>query len=124
MAFALPNFNLQVNIYRHGNRPPSAPDLTVTGALLFPRSVAYYLCTFSEPGVQTVQCNLGMFLLLPKGTDIRSQNAPAGRDYAEVPAGSGRYYAVYMVDDVGKGYATEYRRAIVVMCAPFTFPLA
>jgi hypothetical protein len=55
-------------------------------------------------------------LLLPAGTDIRDFNcALAGYPYdiVEVPSGSGRWYAVGIVDDVAKGFPNEYRMAYI-----------
>jgi hypothetical protein len=58
-----------------------------------------------------------MQLLLPALTDIRySSLLPSGAwvgDCVEAPAGSGRYYAVWAVDDAGKGFANEHRVAIL-----------
>jgi hypothetical protein len=54
-----------------------------------------------------------MFLLLPPGTDIRS-GVLGTADDVEVPAGSGRFYEVEFVDDVGKGFANEYRVALLI----------
>lgn len=56
-----------------------------------------------------------MSLLLPKLTDIRAtQSADGFADAVEVPAGSGRWYGVGAVDDIGKGYANEHRSALLV----------
>jgi hypothetical protein len=33
-------------------------------------------------------------------------------DTVEVPAGSGRYYAILAVDDVARGFENEYRLAL------------
>lgn len=55
----------------------------------------------------------GMSLLVPKLTDIRGGQDINGGDYVEVPAGTGRLYAVDFVDDVGKGFTNEYRDASI-----------
>jgi hypothetical protein len=52
-------------------------------------------------------------LLLPPGTDIRDDSCVSGRDVVEVPAASGRWYFVSLVDDVGKGFPNEYRIASI-----------
>jgi hypothetical protein len=59
-----------------------------------------------------------MWLLLPRGTDVRSNvNAPLP-DVAEVPAGSKRFYDVVAVDDVSKGFPSEYRVARLEQSQP------
>ncbi len=52
-------------------------------------------------------------LLVPAGTDVRDNAQLVGGgapyDIIEVPSGSGRWYYVTGVDDVGKGFPNEYR---------------
>lgn len=59
-----------------------------------------------------------MNLLLPSLTDIRGLNSFTANgnrcDVVEVPQGSGRWYGTSWVDDVGKGFANEFRVANVV----------
>jgi hypothetical protein len=52
-------------------------------------------------------------VLFPHGTDIRDESCTPAADLLEVPTGSGRWYLVAYVDDVGKGFPNEYRMAIV-----------
>lgn len=52
-----------------------------------------------------------MNLLLPKGSDVRGPQDTVGTDVVECPSGSGRYYSVTFVDDIGRGYANEHRTA-------------
>jgi hypothetical protein len=53
-----------------------------------------------------------MSLLLPPLSDVRGPQDSSGfTDVVEVPAGSGRYYGVAAVDDIGKGYSNEHRTA-------------
>lgn len=54
-----------------------------------------------------------MSLLLPLQTDIRGLQDTVSQDMVEVPAGSGRWYSVQIVDDIGKGYANEHRSASI-----------
>jgi hypothetical protein len=54
-----------------------------------------------------------MELLLPMRTDIRASWNGASEDLVEVPAGSLRFYGVYWVDDVGRGFLNEYRLALL-----------
>lgn len=50
-------------------------------------------------------------LLLPPGTDVRDFSTSITPDVVECPSGSGRWYGVFSVDDVGKGFPNEYRCA-------------
>jgi hypothetical protein len=106
--YILPTFNLLVNVWTAGTAPPAAPRTTCMGNLAFGRRTGPVL-----PGVASSL----MQLLVPAGTDIRDGvNGPPGRDLLEVPAGTGRYYQVNVVDDLGKGFANEHR---VVLCSKF-----
>jgi len=56
----------------------------------------------------------GIELLCPAGTDIRDKACEGGvPDLIEVPIGSERWYYVFVVDDVAKGFDNEYRFAIL-----------
>jgi len=52
-------------------------------------------------------------LLLPAFTDIRGYQNGYLADLVEVPQGTGRYYYVWQVDDIGKGFANEHRFAMI-----------
>lgn len=52
-------------------------------------------------------------LLLPAGTDVRDGSTGGEADIIEVPAGSGRWYSVMSVDDMGKGFPNEHRFALL-----------
>jgi hypothetical protein len=69
---------------------------------------------------------VGMFfqLLLPAGTDVRDLSNAITPDVAQVPAGSGRWYGINYVDDVGKGFANEYRIAFCQKIYEALDPLA
>lgn len=105
MPYHLPTFNLRCNIWHDqdplGGPPTAAPDLAnVPCNLQFAKKIHF------EGGSI-------MFLLVPKGTDIRDSTTSSGNlvDIVEVPAGSQRWYYSWMVDDVSKGFPTEYRCA-------------
>ncbi len=107
MAYSLPDFNLSCDIY-------TGPWLTKVFRL-------------------TSDCNLaigrrGMFipfdwansgplytplpqLLVPALTDVRDSSCTGESDVIECPAGSGRWYRVVGVDDLGKGFPNEHRFA-------------
>lgn len=114
MAFKLPTFNLKCNI--------SQPDVAGTpGIPTAPFRLTNQTCQLTygrrvqvastggtaEVGVLTLTMNL----LLPKGVDVRGPQDTVSFDMAEVPAGSGRWYRVVGVDDVGKGFTNEHRTA-------------
>lgn len=52
-----------------------------------------------------------MSLLVAAGTDVRDSGNATGYDMIEVPAASGRWYAVGYVDDAAKGFPNEFRFA-------------
>jgi hypothetical protein len=111
VAFRVPTFNLTVNLWRRPALVAAAPTLVFSGNLSFGKRVMY------QTGVNAFQTILSppSELLCPKLTDIYAWNA-AGQfsDCVEVPAGSGRYYSVNHVEDVAKGFANEYRLAIIM----------
>lgn len=107
MAFTLPTFNLTCNIH------------TVAGGVNVFRlssdcNLAMGRRTANPNG--TVEQDGGLFgllpiLLLPVGTDVRDSSCGGEMDIVEVPAGTGRWYQVIAVDDVGKGFPNEHRLA-------------
>lgn len=108
MGYKLPTFNLLCNIWDAyafaADAPAIAPSFAdVPCNLQFARKMHY-----QGPGV--------MFLLLPKGTDVEDATLLADSvvDVVECPAGSKRWYCVKSVDDVMKGFPTEYRCAEIV----------
>jgi len=116
MAFTLPEFNLVCNI--HG---------VVAGVNTFridsPCNLALSkrVTNFSTAGAQSGGMG-GILpqLLLPAGTDIRDSSCGGSMDIVEVPAGSGRWYLVTMVDDIGKGFPNEHRYAHLFKTWGFT----
>lgn len=63
-----------------------------------------------------------MELLLPAGTDVRAPWNAGKPDLVECPAGSGRFYAVAWVDDIGKNFPNEHRIAWLVYFSAFVPP--
>jgi hypothetical protein len=118
MAYSLPTFNLTCNIWRNGNPTTNPPDVVSPCNLAIGRRVgvllAYTSTLTTEPG--------GAWLLLPPATDIRDAKAPAGADTVEVGAGSGRFYSVVWVEDIGGGFPNEHRFAEVVGLGPWPVP--
>jgi len=111
MAFTPPSFNLTCEVFAG---PYDTRVLRLTGQpcnLALGRRVTR---GFHDPvslGFGDACANL----LLPVGTDVRDNaqlSGPLGTgvyDIVEVPSGSGRWYVVADVDDVGKGFSNEYR---------------
>lgn len=110
MAFTLPTFNIDVHIWNPPTVPPAAPSLTVRGNLAWGKRVFPGLV-----GTSSYQEH-GMTLLLPAGTDVQTavQNNLNAYSVVEAPAGSGRFYIVVFVDDLGKGFDNEHRGAVLI----------
>lgn len=64
-------------------------------------------------------------LLVPAGTDIRgmANQAATDPDWVEVPQGSGRYYIVWQVDDIGKGFPNEHRFGLISPLTAIGWPV-
>jgi hypothetical protein len=58
-------------------------------------------------------------LLVPARTDIRDVSCGVPSDLVECPVGSGRWYVVNIVDDVGKGFSNEYRVVAMIKACQF-----
>lgn len=109
MAFTLPVFNLTCNIY-------TGPWLTKAFRLSSPCNLARGRRVAQSEGPVLGGSdleNMSMTVLLPPLTDIRDITIAGPGDVVEVPAGSGRWYGVVIVDDVGKGFANEHRFACI-----------
>jgi len=114
MSFTLPTFNLTCNI-RTTRATTGAPRVVSPCNLAWGRRAAVHAgATGSNANVQFFEG--GTTLLLPAGTDVRDSWNATGEDCVEVPAGSGRFYRAWQVDDIGKGFANEHR---VVILAKF-----
>lgn len=120
MTFRVPSFNLAVNVWHFPNTPPAAPDFVTPGNLAWGRRVnVAWEGSVSGFG----DLSLVMTLLLPVGTDVRSKiTAAPNADVVEVPAGTGRFYIVLSVDDIGKGFPNEHRAATVQQATPGGVP--
>lgn len=107
MAFSVPTFPLMAGLYRG---PWTArvyvEDLPCNLAMGRRVNVSWF---DQVPQAEAV----GMFyqLLFPALSDIRDLSNAITPDVVEVPSGSGRWYGVAYVDDVGKGFVNEYRLA-------------
>jgi hypothetical protein len=109
LAFSVPTFPLLCNIYR-GPWTSRALASSPPCNLAYGRRVTWY--DLDDPGDISSPANT-MQLLLPALTDVRSLVNAIVSDVVECPAGTGRWYGVVSVDDVGKGFPNEYRLAAV-----------
>lgn len=118
MGYVLPTFNLLFNAKKNAGTfispvPPVAPFRLTNQpcALVWGRRVAV-----GSTGGTTQQGVLtqGISLLVGPRTDVRSPACIAGEDCLEVPAGTGRWYQVMMVDDIGRGWPNEHRSALLL----------
>lgn len=116
--YVLPQFNLQVGIWRHGSSHAAPPDVSSLGNLSPGRTMGLPNDAPPPSGSQTGT----MWLRLPALTDIRDGTAAAGADTVECPLTSGRFYNVTWVDDIGAGFANEHRFAILSKIAPWPTP--
>lgn len=121
MAFVLPVFNLSVAIWHAPAVPPvGGPDVLTAGNLAWGRRVAVP----STGGTGTLGVVLfTMTLLVPAGTNCWGDPSLVTHNVVEVPHGTGRYYRVAVVDDLGKGFANEHRGLILVQALPWPHPI-
>jgi hypothetical protein len=110
MAFTVPQFPLECALY-------TGPWLTKIFRENIPGNLALGRRGISFPDYESGESQAFTgpnYLLVPAGTDIRdmSQGGP-DQDIIEVPADSGRWYSVSLVDDIGKGFDNEHRYALI-----------
>jgi len=108
MAFTPPTFNLVADIYEVTSSTTKVLRLSSPCNLAMGRRPAYVWLGASS---YSVFQGLTPALLLPALTDIRDQFQGGNDDIVECPQGSGRWYCVSGVEDVGKGFSNEYRVA-------------
>jgi hypothetical protein len=127
----LPTFNLMCNIWHNPKNPrTTAPDLTLMCNLQFGAKIAFNSGWQQNPAATPTEYEtyaFMMWLLVPQLSDIRpgwlTDPTFVHPDRVEVPAGSGRFYTVFAVDDVSKGFPTEYRVAGMVPFGPWPTPI-
>lgn len=120
MSFSVPQFPLTCNLFRG---PWTARVLASTPEcnLAYGRRVTQI---FADVPIDNDVTSNAMQLLLPAGTDVRDFSNWFTPDVVECPAGSGRWYGVQSVDDVGKGFDNEYRLALIVKIYEALDPIA
>jgi hypothetical protein len=110
VAFKPPTFNLVANVWlRLGTPttlPPGRPADTQYSCQL------YLSKTHLQLPTTTFATSASVLVLFPARTDVRGSAAGGQQnDLLEVPAASGRFYAVRWVEDRAKGFTNEYRVA-------------
>lgn len=119
MPFVLPTFNLSCNIYTrpwNGTDPPRlVVDCQLRGQGNNFKAWAYSVTGFVGAS----------WALFPPGTDLRDGFTTSGSnsDLVELPAGSGRFYGVGYVDDLGRGFPNEHRFAILTKSIAYPWPV-
>jgi hypothetical protein len=116
MAYKLPTFNLHGLAWRNGNATTNPADVAFHCNL---RACTRPNLTFDPFTGGAVP----MEILTPALTDLRDSFCPAGLDTVEIVVGSGRFYFVYYVDDVAKGFPNEYRVAVLFKKGPWPQPI-
>lgn len=109
MPFTLPNFNLACDVYT-GPWATKVYRVTLSCNLAIGRRVQQVRVT-DDNNESTYGAQAS--LLVPSLSDIRDGSCNLVNDFVEVPQGSGRWYVVMLVDDVGKGFANEYRMVTI-----------
>lgn len=109
MAFTVPSFNLAVDVW-NGPVGTGTYRFSTMGNLQHARRMNIGQPILTGPDL----AQGAMYLLLTKYEDVRDNFSVEGSDLVEVPALSGRWYQVIVVDDVAKGFANEFRCAIIM----------
>lgn len=118
MAFSVPVFNLVCTLARGRFLTRTVIDSALPCNLAMGRRVQTQTFDLAQPQYQPAQPHL----LVPALTDVRdfsTVGAVGSYDMVEVPAGTGRWYRVGIVDDVGKGFPNEYRMLGIMKICEF-----
>lgn len=106
MAFVIPQFPITCDVYRG---PWLARALAISA---LPCNLGQGRRIVLSESVAAPQLE-GSFnvsqLLCPKSSDVRDFSTSVTPDVIECPSGSGRWYGVLGVDDMGKGFPNEHR---------------
>jgi hypothetical protein len=108
--FIQPAYNLEVGVFRPPNLPPGVPDFSLLGNLS-PGRIVSMRSDVIIGGVWSPGLNVLMWLRLPPLSDVRGWTVTNPADIVEVPLGSSRFYWVWEVDDIAKGFPNEHRFA-------------
>lgn len=106
MAYTIPDFNLTCDVWRG---PYLGRSIAIAGLAC---NLAYgRRRSMPQDDIDQNGWVMAMSLLVPSSSDIRDLSCAAVQDVVEVPSGSGRWYQVANVDDIGKGFPNEHRCA-------------
>lgn len=118
MGYTIPTFNLTCDIWTGPWGTKSLRMAAEPCAMAIGRRAAIAL---NALGPYTDSATSPVLLLFGAGTDVRDSAAYANpgtvemrSDFIEFPIGSGAWYFVLGVWDVGKGWPNEYRVASIV----------
>lgn len=117
MAFVLPTFNLEYNVW-HGPHNPHTHPADASGDCQL-RGVNQTSATVNP----TADLAAGNYALFPPLEDIRDIHTLNGSDIIEIPKDSERYYLVLNVDDVAKGFTNEHRYAVLTKWDVWPVPI-
>lgn len=120
MPYTLPTFNLNVKINRFATGKVGPGNVLAVGNLAWGKRTAVPSNSGSGSSAAT---GTTLTLLLPAHTDIRDAFCVGGPDYVECPSGTGRWYQVVIMDDIGKGFANEHRAAVLQKSATWPVPV-
>lgn len=114
MPYSIPTFPIQCDVYdgpwgSHAVRISGLSCNLAMGKRVYANNV---LADFTVIGTPYA-FGLSPVLLVPALSDLRSHMQGVPPDLVQVPAGSGRWYEVRDVEDVGKGFPNEYRAALL-----------
>jgi hypothetical protein len=109
MAFTVPTFNLTCNVFTGPWLTKSLRIADLGCNLAIGRRAQQLGNDYFIFSVGGAEFGLTAFLLVPAGSDVRSQSNGLVEDIVEVPAGSGRWYQCPAWEDMAKGFANEYR---------------
>jgi hypothetical protein len=105
----VPYTNTTCDVYRHGNSPPSAPDVPGVKCALLPKGQS----TLTTPDYTHL-------LLVPTTTDIRddfsagSLSAGTNADSLWIPNQNGTGFTVILVRRKGRGTAMDHKEVLLM----------
>lgn len=107
MAYKIPDFVVPVDVYTVAAGAHTLRFSTM-GNMMVGRTVKFPIGAGEE---NTGITALSVQLALPALTDVRDASCGGDSDIVDCPAGSGRFYIVLGVEDVGKTFPNEFRVA-------------
>lgn len=103
----VPSLNLAVNVWQN------FVGLFVQPPVILPTLITVCNLSMGDKIYGYTGANSQVYVGFAKATDVHWNRAGGGFDYLEVPAGSGMFYKILAVEDVGRGFPNEWRCSIV-----------